>query len=293
MDLDGLRAFRAVHEARSFTAAARALGRDKAQVSRAVRALEAALGAPLFVRTTRSVRPTAEGEALYRRALPHLTALDEAVAAVPDRGAAPSGEVSITTTPDLGRVLLAPALPSFRARFPNVRVRVVLGADVVDLARTGVDLALRVGRPGAGSFIARKLADLEAGFFASPEYLERRGAPRAPADLAAHEGLWSAPTPGTRAFAPGGAPPEASVDCADFGFLAAAARAGGGVALLPTFLAARDVASGALVRVLPELRLGGAPLYLVSPPHRPLPPRIAALRAHLLERLTTARAVGR
>jgi DNA-binding transcriptional LysR family regulator len=127
------------------------------------------------------------------------------------------------------------------------------------------------------------VGELSAGFFASPAYLERRGAPARLEQLALHEGLWPSPPRGQRAFSPGPSAPAPAVQCADFGFLAEVARSGGGVALLPLFLAARDVATGALVRVLPEFALGGAPLYLVSRPLKPLPPRVAVLRAWLLE----------
>jgi DNA-binding transcriptional LysR family regulator len=184
---------------------------------------------------------------------------------------------------------VAPSLVRFRARYPAVRVRVELASGLVDLTRDGVDLALRVGRPGGASLIARRLGALTSGFFASPAYLKRRGAPTRPEHLADHEGLWPAPARGRRAFTPGSRPPAPAVSCEDFGLLAELARAGGGVALLPTFLAARDVASGSLVRVLPEVALGDAPLYLVSRPQRPLPPRVAALRAFLIDADLTQR----
>lgn len=287
MDLNPLVAFQAVAEAASFTAAGRRLGLDKSRVSRVVRALEDRVGAALFVRSTRSVRLTPEGERLLGEVGPHLASLLRALASASDRATPAAGEVVVTAPPDLGRALLAPALATFRLRFPAVTVRVVLGHEVLDLATAGVDLALRVGRPGPGSHVARKVGAVEAGFFAAPAYLARRGTPRGRADLAAHDGLWPVPPRGHRAFGagPGQPPPPPSVACADFALLAAVARAGGGVALLPTFLAAEDVASGRLLRVLPGERLTEAPLYLVTRPERPLAPRVAALRAHLVEAL--------
>lgn len=286
MDLELLDVFRTVAEARSFTAAAQRLGRDKARVSRMVRALEASLGVTLFARTTRNVRLTAEGEALHQKIAAPLAALAEATTALPDRGAAPSGAVTITCTPDVGRALLAPLLPAFRARYPAVAVRVLLREELVDL--TAVDLALRLGRPGTGAFVARKLRELEIGFFASLAYLERRGFPRTLDELASHEGLWAEPPRGTRAFAPRRPPPRPAIASTDFGLLAEIARAGGGIAALPTYLAARDVATGALHRILPDVTVGGAPLFLISPPVRGLAPRVAALRDHLREGLAAA-----
>lgn len=283
ISLDALKVFQVVAQMQSFTRAAERLGQDKSQVSRVVRELEGHLKTVLLARTTRSVRLTPEGETLLHRVAPLLVGLEAAVAAVPDRVEIPSGEVVITTTADLGRAVLAGALVSFRARFPSVRVKVLLANELVDLMGEGVDLALRVGRPGGEALVARKVGELVAGFYASPGYLERRGTPSRMDQLHEHEGLWPSPPRQQRSFAPGPVERAASVQCADFGLLAELARAGGGIALLPTFVAQRDLTTRTLVRVLPEVSLGGAPVYLVSRPMRPLPPRVAALRSHLLE----------
>lgn len=276
--LELLRVFVAVARTQSFTRAAIELGMDKSQLSRAIRALELELATSLFVRTTRSVRSTAEGEALFRRVAPALAELDLALSAVPDARSLPRGVVVVSTTSDLARTVLAPSLSSFRAQHPLVRVRVTIAAELVDLARDGVDLALRVGKPGGSSVVAKKLGELHAGFYASRGYLERRGAPEELADLARHEGLWPMPERGRHAFRPSEAPREPAIESSDFGLLAAVAQRDGGIALLPNHLARTEPA---LVRVLPKVELRGAPLYLVSRPLRPMPPRIAALRAHL------------
>jgi DNA-binding transcriptional LysR family regulator len=287
MDLNHLTVFQAVAETQSFTKAAGRLGLDKSRVSRALRALEETLGTTLVARTTRSVRLTAEGETLLRQVAPLLAGLRVAVEGTPDKPTLPTGEVTLTAPPDVGRALLAPVLARFRLRHPLVRVRAVLSYEVVDLLEKGVDLALRVGRPGAGTFVARKLMDLEAGFFASPRYLERRSAPSTLTDLERHECLWPPPPRGRGPFGVGSGrpPPAASVECSDFGFLAELARAGGGVALLPTFLAAQDVALGSLVRLLPDTAFRDAPLFLVSRPGRAVPPRVQVLKDFLRETL--------
>lgn len=280
--LDTLIAFQAVAESRSFTRAAERLGSDKSRISRTVRSLEMSLGVALLVRSTRMVALTPEGDTLFQTVSPLLAALQEAISTVPNRQSVPAGEVAITTTPDLGRALLAPALVSFRLRYPAVRVRVVLAAEVVDLMGQGVDLALRIGRPGGDGFIARKLMELEAGFFASPAYLARNTAPTSMEALALQDGLWPEPKKGNRSFAPQVMPPKAAIQCADFSMIAELARMGAGVALLPTFLASADLTTGALVRVLPKVSFSDAPLYLVSRPLRPLPSRVAALRDWLI-----------
>lgn len=278
-----LRVFYAVAEARSFTAAAARLGLDKSNVSRIVRALEHEVGSALLVRTTRSVRLTTEGEGLFQRIAAPIAALEQAVAAIPERDAVPTGVVALTTTPDLARAVVAPALVGFRARYPGIAIRLVVAGEVVDLARDRVDLALRVGDPGTKSLVARKVGEVEVAMYAAPSYLERRGAPASPTALGGHDGLWPVPPRGQRTFYR--APPDPAVECADFAVLAELARAGAGVALLPTFVAARDVASGALVRVARDVVFSSAPIYLVSRPERPLPRRVALLRDHLIDTL--------
>lgn len=281
-DLELLRAFVAVARRRSFTAAARELGVDKSKLSRQLRALEAHLGVALLSRTTRAVTATAEGASLLGRIEPHLDGL---VVALGDGGARErAGTVTLTAPADLARALLGPVLATFRVRHPAITLELRVESELTDLVRAGVDLALRVGRPGAGSLVARRLRTLSAGFFASPDYLRRRGVPRAPAELAHHERLWPGAVPGRVSFA-SDRRASPSVACSDFGVLGAIARAGGGIALLPLHAAEDDLKAGRLVRVLPAAVFRDAPLYLVSRPERPVPPRVAALRQHLLDAL--------
>lgn len=283
MDLNQLRVFQQVAQSASFARAAGTLRMDRTRVSRVIAALEASLGTRLLLRTTRRVQLTAEGEALLRQIAGPLHALEHAAAAVPAQRVVLSGEVSLTATADVGRTLVAPLLPQFRARHPAVSVRLVLTDELLGPDH-GVDLALRLGRPGGQSVVARKLRRLEAGFYAAPSYTARRSEPRSTADLAEHERLWPV-VRGKRSFAAGRPPPPPTVACNDFGTLAELACAGAGVALLPTFLAARHLARGELVRVLPTVAMRTAPLYLVSAPPAQLAARVMALRTLLLEEL--------
>jgi DNA-binding transcriptional LysR family regulator len=284
MDLNRLAVFQRVAQASSFSIAARALGIDRTRVSRVIGALEAELGVKLFVRTTRTTRLTPEGEALSRQIAGPLAPRESAVAAVPAHRVIPSGELTLTATVDVGRTLVAPLLPRFRARYPAVRVRMMLSDEILGLTR-GVDLALRLGRTGGQSAVARKLRRIEAAFYAAPSYLERRGAPQALSELAGHEGLWPV-VRGQRSFATSRPAPPPAIACGDFGTLAELACAGGGIALLPTFVAARHLSRGDLLRVLPDITLGSAPLYLISAPPAQLPARVMALRSFLLEELS-------
>jgi len=286
--LDHLPVLAAVARQGSFALAARQLGLDRSRVSRIVGLVEAALGVSLFVRTTRSVRPSPEGAALVERLAPALASIGQALEGASEAAAGPRGTVTLTGSPEVLRVLVAPLLPGFRQSHPGVSVRLLASEAVVDLARAGVDLALRLGRPGPGSGVARRLGAVAAGFYAAPGYLERRGVPRALTDLARHEGLWPTPPRGTAAFDLGHGPPPPAAVSADFTSLAAIARAGGGVALLPTFLAAEDVEAGRLVRVLADTATPRAALHLVARPEKPRPERVAALQRWLVDNLRVA-----
>ncbi|WP_426745862.1 LysR family transcriptional regulator [Myxococcus faecalis] len=288
MNLNHLTVFLAVAQTRGYTQAAKRLGVDKGHVSRVVRALETELGVVLLTRTTRAVALTVAGEQLLSRIAEPLAALESATTSLEDRPVTPSGLVTVTTTPDLGRTVVAPLVAAFRARYPLVRVRLVLESSVVALAATRSDLALRVGALRPGPYKARKLGTLEAGFFASPRYLASRGSMKSMSELARHDGLWPSTQPGRKSFAAKKDSPPAAVECEDFGALLELARNAGGVALLPTFLAARDVAQGTLVRVLSDLTFPGTPLSLVTLPERPLAPRVVAMQDFLIEHVPTA-----
>jgi DNA-binding transcriptional LysR family regulator len=285
MQLEELRSFCALGEQGSFTRAAEALGVDKSKVSRDVSTLEETLGLLLVVRTTRSVRLTVEGQALFERSAVALGALSDALSFVGERRSALAGEITLATTPDLGRVVLAPLLVAFRARHPRIQFRVLLDSALVDLTRERADLALRVGRPGAANGVARKVADLRSGFFAAPSYLARRGEPLRIEQLEQLDGLWPTPPRGQKSFAFEGLVPRPAVACADFELLLQLTLAGGGVSLLPVFLAARHVANGTLVRVLERAELGTGPLFLVSQAARKLSARVALFREFLLTEL--------
>ncbi|HEY0135368.1 MAG TPA: LysR family transcriptional regulator [Nannocystis sp.] len=278
IDLNLVRAFVGVHETGSFSAAAQRLGVPRSTVSRAVATLEQATGTLLFHRTTRSVTTTPAGIALFDRVAPSLAALDASLAELPETIEAPRGTLRLTTSADLGMTLLAEAVARFTARHPEVRVEVHLGRAIVDLVRERFDLALRFS-PGPlrdSSLVARRLGPVVFALYAAPQYLARRGAPRSLTDLHAHESVGL-----------GGAPdsplPDPRTTCDDKFFAREVLRAGAGIGLLPTYLADADLASGALVRVLPRWELRRGAVYLVQPGRKHVPARVTAFRELLLE----------
>jgi DNA-binding transcriptional LysR family regulator len=262
-----------------FTRGARSLGADKAHLSRVLRALEASLGVSLLTRTTRTMTLTPAGEGLLALVRGPLATLEQAGVAIADRARAPSGVVSLTTTVDLAQVLLAPLVPAFRALFPEVTLRLRVGQELESFGDPSIDLALRVGKQTGASLRARKLGELVAGFFASPRYIAARGVPGELRELAGHDTAWPH---ASRKHSFGGArTPAPTVSCDDFSVLLELACAGGGVVVLPMHLAAPRVREGALIRLLPQVALRSAPLYLVTREQRPLAASVEALRSHL------------
>lgn len=293
MDLNRVAAFARVVQDGSFTAAAKALGVPKSSVSRSVAQLEEELGARLLHRTTRRLHVTEAGSAFYERVSRALADIDEATTAAADTQAEPRGTVRVTAPLDLGVFTLASVLARFARAHPSIRVDVTLSGRVVDLVSENIDLAIRIGPIRDQSLVARRLGTLSGGLFASRRYVERRGAPRALSELADHacilfrpvsdRGTWQLVAAGGRAEAVTVGGPLGGDDVL---FVKKAVLAGAGLALLPEFLCAREVASGKLVRVLPEWSLAPSDIHLAYPSARFVPQRVALVRDHLVRSLT-------
>ena len=291
IDLNRIRLFARVVEGASFTAAARDAGLPKSSVSRAIAALERDLAVRLIHRTTRRLQPTEAGRAYYESVSRALAGIDEATAAAAELQDTPRGTVRITAPTDLGDRLLPPLLVGFAARYPEVRVDVVLTQRFVDLVHEGIDLALRVGRLGDSRLVARPLGTVRAGVFASPRYLERRGAPRTVAALAEHECVLFRSSSGWAVWklvGPRGVETvevRGAINADDHHMVREAAAAGQGLALLPIVACAGRAAVADLRRVLPRHAAESPPLHLVYPSARLVPKRVALLRDQILQEL--------
>jgi DNA-binding transcriptional LysR family regulator len=289
IDLNRVAIFARVVEARGFTAAARALGLPKSSVSRAVALLEEELGTQLLRRSTRALTLTEAGSAFYERAARGLEAMTEARDAVVALEEHVRGPIRITAPVDAGAWLLGPLIATFLERHPEVRIEVVLTGRIVDLVQEGIDLALRAGPLRDPELIARRLAPLALGLYASPAYLDARGAPESVAALAEHRCVVFRGQRGGAVWTlegPAGAESvevEGALRADDFAFLAAAVIAGAGIGLLPELVAAES--GGRLVRVLPDRSVAGGGLHLVYPPAPFLPRRVALFRDFLVEAL--------
>jgi DNA-binding transcriptional LysR family regulator len=285
MNLNLLPVFHAVAEARSFSRAARRLRLPKSSVSRSVAALEAAVGAQLLHRTTRTVALTDAGAALHARTAPLIKRLEQSLERSPsDRE--PKGLLRLSASTDLGAVLMGAALPRFVARYPSLRVDLRLSNRAVDLVAEGFDAAIRgSARPlPDSSLVARKLANTEMQLFASPDYLGRRGLPRGFEDLLSHDWVtfprWKPP------HALRKLPPQ-RLTGDDFFFIREALRAGGGIGILPVFLANEDAREGKLVRLLPQWSETRGMLSLAYPQARHMPRKLEVFRDFLVAWLAT------
>lgn len=290
IDLNLLRAFAAVHGKGSFSGAAAELGVPRSTVSRAVAALEERLGAELFQRTTRKVTTTPLGRELFERVAPQLASLSGALASLPEQSSGVSGTLRITATHDLGTMVLAEIVSRYVRRYPDARVEVELTDRLVDFARDNFDLALRLHakRPKSSSLIARKVGTVVLQLFGSPAYLARHPAPRTPADVSEHAWVTYGSLPLTLTTARGKRRDVTALPRVrgnDMFFQRELLRNGCGLGVLPTFVAAEDVASGALVRVLPDWVVFSSSVLLVHPPHRQLPRKVSAFQELLLDLL--------
>lgn len=289
-----LRVFRRVIELNGFAAAARDLDLSNAAVSKMIKDLEADLGTQLIVRTTRSLRLTDTGHDYFRQITRVLDALAEADDAARSSGAEPRGALRVSAPLSLGLVLLSPMLARFAARYPDIELDVEFGDQAVDLIEGRFDLAIRGGVLHDSSLKARKLMDIERVVCASPDYLARCGTPQHPDELAGHRCLIYSlsATPRVWLLEKGG---ETARMAVGGGFrannslaLREAAVEGLGLALLPKIYAMDALASGRLVRVLPEWRGERHALYGVYPAHREGSLKVRYLLDFLIEAIDTA-----
>lgn len=260
--LDEISAFAAVADARSFTHAARRLGISSAQASKLVARLENRLGARLLNRTTRDVSLTDTGRAYLERAREVLEAFEGLENSVRDQDG-PRGLLRISAPVSFGSRELTPALLDFARAYPDVALEVSSTDRMVNLVEEGFDVAVRIGALADSSLVARKLAGVRMVTCASPEYVERAGAPRTVDELARHEAIidMNAKDPAVWRFGSHGDVREVRVrgrlrfSGADA--CVAAARAGLGVTRTPAFGAAEDLRAGRLMPLLcafePEL----------------------------------------
>lgn len=296
LDLNEIAIFSCVAEEGSVTRAARRLGLPKSTVSRKLSALEDRLRARLLHRSPRRVELTGAGRALHEEARTALAQINDAAERVADHGEALKGRVRVAVPSDFGTAVLGELFCEFAARHPAIHLEMELSDDKVDLVHDGFDFAVRVGSIGDPSLIARQVGAIRGYLVATPEYVRLHGSPASPAEVGAHRYLEfflaGQPAGLLRLHGPG----DEMVDVRVSSVLRAnsllvireAALRGLGVARLPSYLASKPVASGQLIRILPEHWTGERPIHIVHTGRRLLPARVALLVDFLAAALSAA-----
>jgi DNA-binding transcriptional LysR family regulator len=189
LDLIDVALFVRVCATRNLSAAGREFGLSPAASSARMAQLERRLGARLLHRTTRQIALTQDGEAFLERAVPLLEAAEQAASSVGGAGGHPQGLLRVSASVSFGRLHLMPALATFLAEYPGIRLDLRLSDRVIDLAANGIDVAVRIGPLRDSALVARTLAPSRLWLAASPAYLARHGMPRRPQELADHQCL--------------------------------------------------------------------------------------------------------
>ena len=293
--LEDLHLLTLLGQTRSFTQAAVRARVSKASVSLRIHALERQVGMPLVSRTTRAVRLTEAGARLVEDISPALAHIEQSWLRVRDQVGSPRGLVRVTAPVALGRQRLAPLIPAFIARYPEVRLELDLSDRLLKLAHEGFDLAVRHTQTPPDNHVAWPLCSSQSWLLASPDYLARQGMPRQPTDLAHHNCLlylrdgaaqtWSFDKPGARGAARHvTVAVQGSFKANNSEVLREAVLAGAGIGLLPDFSAEEAMAAGRLVAVLPAWRpvgFFGDHIYAIRPFSPQVPMAVRVLVEHL------------
>ena len=252
---DTIRTFVRVYELGSMSAAGRDLRVSPAVTSARISQLEERLGVRLFQRTTRSLTATEQGRAFYGGACEILEAVDNAEAQVVNITENPKGSLYVAAPLGIGRRLIAPLVPEFLDKYPDISIRLRLTDRKVDMTSEGLDLAFFLGQPEDSALRIRKIADVERVLCAAPEYIARRGNPTTGDALVedGHECLnlrfpgatefqWRLITPdGPKRFRVTG-----RSECDDGDVLTDWALSGRGIVMKPAFEVAEHIAEGRL-----------------------------------------------
>lgn len=297
-----MNAFVSAVEHGGFSAAARELGLTPSALSKLVTRLEDRLGARLLQRTTRRLQLTPEGEAFFTRSQKILAAIDEAESEVTEANVTPRGTLRLHSGSAFGMHQLAPAIPRFLARYPDVRMDITISDQPLGTMEEGVDLAIRIGALDESSMVARRICNMQRVICASPAYLARCGRPQTPDDLQKHNCLWITSLPALRRWP---FDTDDGIRVVNVGGNVAAnnaetvlqlAMAGVGITRLTDIIVGEAISRGDLVPILTDWHHAEpVPLYATYPSGRHLSPKVRAMVDFLVEEFGSApwrKAVG-
>ncbi len=275
--------FLRVAESGSFSKAAHSTGVNQPTASKQIAALETRLGAQLLRRTSRGLTLTEAGQDFYESALRIIEDVEQAESRIGRGQSAPAGHVRVAISAGLARMHIIPRLPEFFGRFPDVTLDFDVSERHVNLAEDGIDVAIRIGALADSSLVARRIGNVEAVAIATPDYLERRGTPRTPSELEAHDCVVflkrDAPRPWQ--FKDPGGPvswvPKGRIRSNDAEHLRAAVLAGLGIGYNVSWLFAPELESGTVVQVLKEYTPDPYPINAVRSAGRRVPSKVKVL----------------
>ncbi len=282
--LSPMQTFVRVVEAGSFTAVASQLNTTQPTVSRQIVTLEDHLGTRLLTRTTRALTLTDDGRSFYEHAVRVLETLAEAENAVGRRRGKPSGQLRLAAPVVFGRLHVMPRLAGFLARYPDVSIDLTMTDSFTDMVEQGIDLAIRIGEITDPGLIARKIGLVRRVTVASTAYLDQCPAPATPADLQGHECIvYTRLATGNRWFFQGA--PSVEVTGRFRADNSEAVRAGVlcglGIAVIPAFAFAGEVASGAVRVLLRDYEPQPLPMNAVYPSRRFVSLKVRAMIDYL------------
>lgn len=288
-DLDQLNTLLTVMELGTVTAAAARLNLSKSVISKRISDLELELGAALFRRNAGRIAPTEAAHRLAERIRPALADLRAATEAAGWGGDQQiRGTLSIAAPVSFGTLHLSPILARFATAHPGLTLRIDYDDRFVDLARTGTDLAIRIGPLADSALMARKLCEDHSVPCAAPALLDRLGRPATPQDLTGLPAIGYSHMPNAELWRFGRLRPAVAevVTLNNGEAMRDLAIAGVGFAMLPGFIAEPAIAEGRLERVLPDTAIRTLPIHAVWPPVQPMPAKLRALIDHLATELS-------
>lgn len=295
-DFEALAIFAKVVEMRSFAGAAGELALSKATVSKAVTRLEERLGARLFNRTSRQLALTDAGQRLSQRAAQLLADGEAVESETLAQSVAPRGLVRLAVPMTFGIKVIAPLLPEFLEKYPDVSIDLHLSDQIVDLIGEGFDLGVRIARLPDSSLVARRLCAVRRYAVAAPSYLKAHGRPTHPMHLAQHRcfGYAYLATPGIWQFANAkgeqvSVRPSGPLRVNNGDAVMPSLVAGLGIALLPDFIVDDAIAAKKLEVILRDWQHMDGSAHLIMPPGGPRPARVEALIGFLSEKLGRAK----
>jgi DNA-binding transcriptional LysR family regulator len=290
MEIDDLRLFVTTVSTGSLTEAARHLHVPKSSASRSIARLEEAVGISLLYRSTRKLMLTEAGSQLLDHATAILERWGEARSGLEELRKTPYGTLKVSAPVNPGQFLIAPLLGRFLERYPEVDVRLTLTGEAIDPLTGAVDIAIRTGELKDSSLLARRLGVAHLGLYASTEYLEAKGTPRAPQDLAGHTlvdiaergDTWDLTSSKQQVV---NVPVHCRLLVNDTTIIRTVVLSGFAMGWLPTYMAEAEVNNGQIKRVLTDWSRGARKVHALFASHRLISPKVRAFVDFMAENL--------